>query len=75
MLENALNDPKVRWEMGDGGAPEEASRRMELLLKDYQEGARRLTQMGFNGDVLDLEPPRVEEAEYLDGDEHMGCQR
>ena len=25
--------------------------------------------MGFNGDVLDLEPPIVEEAEYLDGDE------
>ena len=55
--------------MGDGGAPEEASRRMELLLKEYQEGARRLPQMGFNGDELDLEPPRVEEAEYLDGDE------
>jgi len=69
MTRNALHDPKVRWEWGEGGAPEEASERMELLLKEYKEGGKKLTDMGFNGDVLDLEPVRVEEAEPLAGQE------
>jgi hypothetical protein len=57
------------WEAGIGGAPEEATKRIDLLLKDYQEGAKRLTELGFNGSVLDLEPPKAEERAIPQGDE------
>ena len=69
MSRNALNDPKVRWELGEGGAPEEATERLNLLMKDYKEGAERLTRMGFNGEVLDLEPSRVQEKVIPEGEE------
>ena len=36
MTRNALMNEKVRWEMGEGGAPEEATERLELLLEDYK---------------------------------------
>jgi len=36
MTGNAANDPKVRYELGEGGAPAEARKRMELLVKDYE---------------------------------------
>ena len=39
--------------------PEEVTKRIELLLKNYQERERRLTKLGFNGDVLDLTPPKA----------------
>jgi len=51
---NAASDPKVRHELGEGGAPMEQLVRMEQLVKDYNESAQRLTDMGFNGEVLDL---------------------
>ena len=69
MNRNALNDPKVRWESGEGGAPKEATERIDLLEKDYKEGAQRLSKMGFNGEVLDLKLPRVEETVLPDGEE------
>lgn len=38
----ALKYPKVRVELGSGGALKETSERLELLKKDYTEVARRL---------------------------------
>ena len=56
MTGNASNDPKVRHELGDGGAPQEALTRMEKLVGDYDACAAELTRMGYNGGVLDLKP-------------------
>jgi len=61
MTANAVNDPKVMYELGEGGALEDASRRLKLLVKDYEAIATKLTRMGFNGDVLDLRPRQVKE--------------
>ena len=44
----SLGNDKIQWEMGLGRVPEEASQKMELLLKDYIEGVRMLTQFEFN---------------------------
>merc|ERR1711957_930717 len=69
MNRNAVNDPKVRKELGVGGAPEEESRRMEWLVQDYAEGAQRLTDMGYNGFVFDVEMPRAKECVLPEGTE------
>ena len=61
MSHNSLSELKVQWDLGEGGAPKEATVRIEFLLKDYEEGGRLLTQPGFNRYVLDLEPARAEE--------------
>ena len=55
--------------MGAGGAPKEATIRLELLVKDYEKCARMLNAKGFNGGVLDLEPPRVEKIASIPDDE------
>ena len=56
MTRVALNDPKVRWELGDGGAPKEAGKRLALLEEAYREGAAELQVMGHNKlDVFELE--------------------
>lgn len=59
MTGNAVNDPKVRYELGEGGAPPEASSRMELLEEEYNECAETLLRLGYNGKVLDLRARRV----------------
>ena len=74
MSRNDLNHNKVRWEMGAGGAPKEATIRLELLVKDYEECARMLNARGFNGGVLDLEPPRVEKTASIPDDEEAQIQ-
>jgi len=56
---NVVLDPKVRHELGEGGAPEEQLVRMEQLVKDYNDSVQRLTDLGFNGEVLDLKPKTV----------------
>ena len=48
---------------------EEATERLNLLMKDYKEGAERLARMGFNSKVLDLESSRVEEKLIPEGEE------
>ena len=45
--------------MGEGGALNDASVRLELLVEDYKESACLLSAKGFNGGVLDLEPCHV----------------
>ena len=69
MTRNSVNDPKVSKELGVGGGPEEESRRMEWLVQDYAEGAQRLTDMGYNGFVFDVEMPRVKECVLPEGTE------
>ena len=64
----ALN-PKVRHELGEGGAPPEAGERLKLLVDDYTRQALELTSLGFNGDLLDLEPPSVVNTSIPDGEE------
>ena len=61
MTGNAANDPKVAYELGPGGAPEKAQVRIEELVKDYADCSNRLTSLGFNGGVLDLDPRRLNE--------------
>lgn len=65
MNRNAVNDPKVRYERGEGGAPEQESKMIELLVEDYAKCAADLAGMGFNEDILDLEAATVEPKNYL----------
>ena len=69
MTRNTLNDPKVRYEVGDGGAPEEEGKQLVLLEEEYQEGARALQELGYNGDVFDLELPRAKKRVFAPDDE------
>ena len=57
MTRNAVNDPKVRYEVGDGGAPKEEGEQLLLLEKTYQEGTRILQGLGYNGCAFDQELP------------------
>ena len=41
------------------------------MMKDYEEGAQQLTKMGFNGKVLDVEPPQPEEYAIPNGEEEQ----
>ena len=59
MTANAVNDPKVRFELGDDGAPEHEQRRIEALVNDYQQTKGELADLGFNADILDLKPKTV----------------
>jgi hypothetical protein len=59
MTGNAVNDPKVRFELGEGGAPEAEQKRMRDLYSDYCATREELAGMEFNVDLLDLEPPQV----------------
>ena len=42
MTRNTVNDPKVRYELREGGAPEEDGKRLQLLDDAYREGAVEL---------------------------------
>ena len=48
MTRNAVNDPKVRYEVGDRGAPQGEGKRLVLLEEEYQEGARTAQALGYN---------------------------
>ena len=69
MTGNAVNDPKVRHELGDGGAPPEAAIRMKALSVEYRKTARVLTGMGFNGAVLDVKLPKAKKAVVYEDNE------
>ena len=60
MTRNAVNDPKVRCELGEGGAPEEYLGRMEMLVSEYEEAGAMVSRLGFNGGMFDIKP-RVSE--------------
>jgi hypothetical protein len=69
MTGNAVNDPKVRHELGDGGAPPEAAIWMKALNTEYRKTARVLSGMGFNGGVMDVELPKVKAAAAFENNE------
>jgi hypothetical protein len=69
MTGNAVNDPKVRHELGDGGAPPEAAIRMKALNMEYRKTARVLTGMGFNGAMLDVKLQKVKAAAAFEDNE------
>ena len=57
---NAVNDPKVRHELGEGGgAPAAEQERLTALVVQYGTKSDGLTAAGFNGELLDLEPRQV----------------
>jgi hypothetical protein len=59
MTGRATEDPKVRHELGEGGAPPAAAKRLAALDKEYKIAAKTLTGMGYNGTMLDCELPKV----------------
>ena len=46
MTGKAAEDPKVRHELGKGGAPLAAAQRLAALVKEYKISAKSLTAMG-----------------------------
>ena len=56
MTANAVNDPKVRYELGEGGAPEAEQKRIAGLVEDDHQSRDELAELGFNADILDLQP-------------------
>ena len=48
MTGNAVNDPKVQFELGEGGAPEAEQQRMRDLYSDYCATREELAGMEFN---------------------------
>ena len=69
MTRNAVNDPKVRHEVGKGGAPEEEGNRLVLLEEEYKAGAQALSRLGYNGNIFDIELPRVKKRVFTDDEE------
>ena len=69
MTRNAVNDPKVRYELGEGGAPEEDLGRMEMLVSEYEEAGAMLSRLGFNGGMFDIKPQVSEKIVALNTDE------
>ncbi len=59
MTGRATEDPKVRHELGEGGAPPAAAKRLAALDKEYKIAAKTLTGMGYNGTMLGCELPKV----------------
>ena len=59
MMVKATEDPKVRHELGEGGAPPAAAKRLAALDKEHKIAAKTLTGMGYNGTMLDCELPKV----------------
>ena len=60
MTANEVNDPKVRYELGEGGAPEAEQKRIADLVEDYHQSRDELAELGFNADILDLQPKVAE---------------
>ena len=59
MTSNAVNNPKVRYELGEGGGPEEAQNRIQALVDDYGKSREECRDLRFNADLFDLHPEEV----------------
>ncbi len=59
MTGRAALDSKVHHELDDCGAQEDTLAPMDELVKDYAERGERLTEMGFNDEILNLKPRKV----------------
>ena len=73
MTANAVNDPKVRYELGEGGAPEAEQKRIADLVEDYHQSRDELAELGFNADILDLQP-KVAENHPIPADEEAAIE-
>ena len=69
MTANAVNDPKVRYQLGEGGAPDREKDQLDSLVNDYRKQGEDLSMLGFNGELLDLEPVPVETQVLPENDE------
>ncbi len=49
MPENTANDLKVRYKLGEGGAPPVASDQLIALHAEYKRAGDALTSIGLNG--------------------------
>ena len=56
MTANVVNDLKVRYELEEGGAPEAEQKRIADLIEDYHQPRDELAGLGFNADILGLQP-------------------
>ena len=54
-----MEDPKVRHELGEGGAPPAAAKRLAALDKEYKIAAKTMMGTGYNGTMLDCELLKV----------------
>jgi hypothetical protein len=54
MMENAANDAKVRYKLGEWGAPPEASDQLIALHAEYRRAGDALTSIGLNGAMFDI---------------------
>ena len=59
MKSNEVNDPKVWYELSKGVALEAMQNTIQNLWDDYREKRDKLEEMGFNADMLNLEPKEV----------------
>jgi hypothetical protein len=46
MTSNEVNDPKVWYELGEGGGPEEAQNRIQALVDDYGKSRENVETWG-----------------------------
>jgi hypothetical protein len=69
MTGRATQDPKVRHEFGEGGAPPAAAKCLAALDKEYKIVSKTLTAMGFNGAMLDCELSKVKKKPVFCDDE------
>jgi hypothetical protein len=68
MTGNAANGPKVRYTLGEGGAPPEASDWFALHA-EYKRAGDALMGIGLNGAMLDIELPKAKPAPVFVNDE------
>ena len=73
MMGRAMEDPKERHELGEGGAPPAMAKLLAALNKEYKIAAKTLTGMGYNWAMLDCELPLWlgEIARGMTWEEHM----
>ncbi len=69
MTQITVNNPKISHKLGNGGVPKYATHRLELLVEDYKKSSRTLEQLGFNSNVLNIEPQEMEVRVFSDDDE------
>ncbi len=56
MTRNAIYDEKVCQQLGGGSAAVgDYGQKIEVLVKDYEKVAHEITQLGFKGELLDIE--------------------
>ena len=66
---NVVNDPKVIYELREGGAPKEDLGRMEMLVSEYEDSGAMLSWLVLNGGMFDIKPRVAEKIVALETDE------